>query len=368
MTILIVGAGLTGCVLAERFASIGKKVIILEKRDHIAGNCYDYIDENGILVNKYGVHIFHTNSEEVWEYINRFVSWKEWKHTVYGRYKDLYFPIPMNITSVNVLLNTNIQTAEEMKELLLQQQVKFPVIQNSEQLALSRFGKDIYEKVIYGYTKKQWEKEPRELDASVVGRIPIRYSYEEGYFNDTYQVLPEKGYTHFCEKLLEHQNIEVKLTSEYRPGPEKYEKIFYTGPIDMYFKDAGLAELEYRSLEFVFETVDKEYFQEGTTVNYTDEAVPYTRIIEYKHFFNQKSKKTTIVKEYPKAKGEPYYPVPTDINKALYEEYKKLAEEEEKKGIYFVGRLANYKYFNMDEAILNALNIFDLILKKEYYS
>jgi UDP-galactopyranose mutase len=365
MTILIVGAGLTGCVLAERFASIGKKVIILEKRDHIAGNCYDYIDKNGILVNKYGVHIFHTNSEEVWEYINRFVVWKEWKHTVYGRYKDLYFPIPMNITSVNVLLNTNIQTAEEMKGLLLQQQLQFPEIQNSEQLALSRFGKDIYEKVIYGYTKKQWEKEPRELDASVVGRIPIRYSYEEGYFNDTYQVLPEKGYTNFCEKLLEHPNIEVKITSEYTPDSTQYEKIFYTGPIDMYFKDAGLAVLEYRSLEFVFETVDKEYFQEGTTVNYTDESVPYTRIIEYKHFFNQKSEKTTIVKEYPKSKGDPYYPVPTDKNKALYEEYKKLAIEEEKKGIYFVGRLANYKYFNMDEAILNALQMFNLILKKE---
>lgn len=362
MTILIVGAGLTGCVLAERFASIGKRVVLIEKRDHIAGNCYDFIDENGILINKYGVHIFHTNSEEVWDYIQRFATWKEWKHIVYGRYKDLFFPIPMNITTVNVLFNTNFQTGEEMKEFLENQKLQFPEIKNSEQLALSRFGKEIYEKIIYGYTKKQWEKEPRELDASVVGRIPIRYSHEEGYFNDKYQVLPEKGYTEFCKKMLTHPNIEVRLNTSYIPSDESYEKIFYTGPIDMYFKEAGLPELEYRSLEFVFETVDKEYYQENTTINYTDESVPYTRIIEYKHFFNQKSAKTTIVKEYPKAKGEPYYPVPTEENKALYEKYKALAEEEEKKGVYFVGRLANYKYFNMDEAILNALTIFKNII------
>ncbi len=359
MTILIVGAGLSGCVLAERYANLGKKVKVVEKRNHVGGNCYDYIDENGILVGKYGPHFFHTNSEEVWEYVQKFCQWIPWRHKVYGRYKDYYFPVPINLTTLNILYGTTLQNGEEMKAFLKTKLLQTEEIRNSEEYALAHFGKELYEIVIKGYTKKQWEKDPKELDKSVVSRIPIRYSNEEGYFNDKYQALPEKGYTYFCEQILNHKNIEVKLNEDYKKQENgDFEMVIYTGPIDAYFEEYNLDKLEYRSMNFVFETVKKEYFQENSQVNYTDESVPFNRIIEYKHMLNQKSEKTTIVKEYPTAIGEPYYPIPTDKNKCLYEEYRKLAEKEEKNGVYFIGRLANYKYFNMDEAILNALCFF----------
>jgi UDP-galactopyranose mutase len=362
MTILIVGAGLSGCVLAQKYAELGKEVVVLEKRDHIGGNCYDYIDENGILVGKYGPHFFHTNSEEVWQYIQRFSVWKPWKHKVYGRYKEKYFPVPINIRTVNIICNTQIQTEEEMREYIASRKIHKDTIQNSEEYALSHFGKELYDIVIKGYTKKQWEREPRELDSSVVARIPIRYSKEEGYFTDKYQVLPEKGYTYFCSQLLNDPKIQVKLNTEYKKeANQHYEKIFYTGPIDMYFEEYNLEHLEYRSLRFSKETIDKEYFQENSQINYTDESVPYTRIVEYKHLLDQKSEKTTIVKEYPSATGEPYYPIPNEKNQLLYEQYRQLAIEEEAKNVYFIGRLANYKYFNMDQAIENALLFFKKI-------
>jgi UDP-galactopyranose mutase len=360
MTILIVGAGLSGCVLAERYASLGKKVLVLEKRNHIAGNCYDYIDENNILVGKYGPHLFHTNSEKVWNYVQKFSTWIPWRHKVYGRYKDLYFPIPINLTTLNTIYGTQINNGEEMKEFLKRKQIHYENIQNSEEYSLANFGKELYDVVIKGYTKKQWEKEPCELDKSVVARIPIRYSEEEGYFNDRFQALPEKGYTYFCEQMLNHENIEVKLNIEYKKEENtKYEQVIYTGPIDIYFQEYNMEKLEYRSMRFEFETIDKEYFQGNSQVNYTDEDVPFNRIIEYKHLLHQKSDRTTIVKEYAVKNGEPYYPVPTEKNQLLYEKYKKLAEDEEKNDVYFIGRLANYKYFNMDEAILNALNFFE---------
>jgi UDP-galactopyranose mutase len=360
MTILIVGAGLSGCVLAERYASIGKHVRIIEKRNHIGGNCFDYIDENGILVGKYGPHLFHTNSEKVWNYIQKFSKWISWRHKVYGRYKEYFFPIPINLTTLNTIYGINLKNGEEMREFLQTKQIACNSIQNSEEYSLVHFGKELYEIVIKGYTKKQWEKEPSQLDKSVVARIPIRYSDEEGYFNDRFQALPEKGYTYFCQQMLNHKNIEVKLNTDYKKEENSnYEKVIYTGPIDAYFQEYNMEKLEYRSMRFEFETIKKEFFQETSQVNYTDEKVPFTRIIEYKHFLNQKSDKTTIVKEYPIKEGEPYYPVPTEKNKLLYEEYRKLAVQEEKNNVYFIGRLANYKYFNMDEAILNALEFFE---------
>jgi len=359
MTILIVGAGLSGCVLAEKYASLGKEVVIIEKRSHIAGNCYDYIDENGILINLYGPHFFHTNSERVWEYINQFSKWVEYRHRVLGRYKDKVFPIPINIKTVNALYDTTIKTGEEMKEFLKTKQVDYNEVTNSEELGLSRFGQELFTIIIKGYTEKQWNKHPRELDPSVVGRIPIRYSEEDGYFSDKYQVLPEKGYTEFCRQMLNHPTITVQTDTDFvKEDLSTYEKVFFTGRIDQYFKEAGLEELEYRSLRFEKESLPIEYFQETSQVNYTDVEVPFTRIVEYKHLLNQKSKNTTIVKEYPSDEGEPYYPVPSPRNTTLYELYKSLAKKEEEKGVYFVGRLANYKYFNMDEAILNALELF----------
>ena len=362
MAILIVGAGLSGCVLAERYAKLGKDIVVIEKRDHIAGNCYDYVDENGILVNLYGPHFFHTNSEQVWDYINKFSNWVEYRHRVLGRYKDKVFPVPINLKTVNALYDTDLKTGEEMKEFLKAKQVDIKEVNNSEELGLSRFGPDLFNVIIKGYTEKQWNKHPRELDPSVVGRIPIRYSDEDGYFSDTYQVLPEKGYTEFCKKMLNHPNIRVHTSTDFtKDDVSKYEKVFFTGRIDLYFKDIGLEELEYRSLRFEKESVAVEYFQETSQVNYTDIEVPFTRIVEYKHLLNQKSTNTTIIKEYPSEEGEPYYPVPSPRNMALYEHYKDLAKKEEEKGVYFVGRLANYKYFNMDQAILNALELFDVL-------
>ncbi len=359
MKILIVGAGLSGCVLAERFASEGHNVELYEKRNHIGGNCYDFVDEAGILVAKYGPHFFHTNLEEVWNYVQRFAEWKPYHHKTLGYFKGKYFPIPVNIETVNTLLGQRIQTEEEMKEFMKTIQIVKENYTNSEEVALSRVGSELYEIIFRGYTKKQWEKEPRELDPSVLARIPVRYNFEDGYFNDKYQAMPVKGYTQMCLSMLQSPRITVHLGVDYRQPAELPENtvLFYTGRIDSYFERAGLPSLEYRSLEFEFETLPIQQFQEATLVNYPDPDVPWTRICEYKHLLHQQSDKTTIVKEYPRSQGEPYYPVPSPRNLELYEKYKRLATDEEAKGIYFVGRLANYKYFNMDEAIENALKV-----------
>jgi UDP-galactopyranose mutase len=361
MTILIIGAGLSGCVLAERYASLGKKVVILEKRSHIAGNCYDYRDSNGILISKYGPHLFHTDSEVVWSYVQKFSKWIDWKHKCYAYHGGAYFPIPMNIKTVNDVYGLNLQTGEEMEEFLKSKRVHFDTIETSEQLGLNRFGKELYEKFIEGYTTKQWNRPPSELDSSVVARIPIRYSFEEAYFSNKYQALPEKGYTEFCMAIIANSLIDVKLSHEFEPiDTSKYEKVFYTGPIDAYFSTVGLPKLQYRSLRFEIEDHAVKFYQANSIVNYPDTAVPYTRITEYKHFLNQESERTTIVKEYPSDEGEPYYPIPDPRNRALYEQYRTLAEKEEKENnVFFVGRLANYKYFNMDDAILNALELFE---------
>lgn len=362
MTVVIVGAGLSGCVLAEQCAAAGKHVIIVEKRDHIAGNCYDYINEKGILMSKYGPHFFHTSSERVWSYVQRFAEWVPYKARVVGTYKGVSFPVPVNITTVNRLLGQDIKTEEEMRSFMkTQQRLVEPI--NSEEVALSRVGPDLYEMIFRGYTKKQWSCEPALLDPSVLARIPVRYTFEDGYFSDVYQALPKRGYTEFCKSIIANPLIEVRLSTDYRAAdfPDA-EQVFYTGPIDLYFKDRGYPALEYRSLRFDIEECDEDFYQENVVVNYTDELVPWTRICEYKHILNQQARGTTIVKEFPSTVGEPYYPIPNRRNTDLYETYRKMALEEEKKGVYFVGRLANYKYFNMDQAIENALDVFQNVL------
>jgi UDP-galactopyranose mutase len=366
MRVLIVGAGLSGCVLAERHASLGHSVLVIEKRDHIAGNCYDYMDENNIRISKYGPHFFHTNSEKVWKYINKFATWKEYKHKAYGRYKEKQFPIPMNLTTVNVVYNVDLKNETEMKEFLQDKLVEFPEITNSEEYALSKFGRELYETVIKGYTEKQWEREVKELDPSVVSRIPLYYDFFEGYYKDTYQCIPEEGYTEFCKRMLSSPNIEVRLNTEYSKKLfDGFDRVFITGRIDSYFEDHNLPQLEYRSLEFKNEELDVEYFQPHTQINYTEKEVPYTRIVEHKYLYPVDCKKTVITKEYPRREGEPYYPIPSKRNLDLYAQYKELADKEEEKGIYFVGRLANYKYFNMDQAILNSLEFFERVTGQE---
>jgi len=363
MTILVVGAGLSGAVIARHYADCGEKVVVVEKRNHIAGNCYDFRNEAGILVSQYGPHIFHTKSDRVWDYVNRFCKWIPYIHRVAGTDGHKIFPVPINIETVNIIYDVSLTSGDEMRTFLADKVVPCSDPKNSEELALSRFGPEIYKTIIKDYTMKQWNRSPTDLDPAVVARIPIRYSWEDQYFTDKFQALPENGYTAFVTEILAHENIDVHMSTEFTKDLcAEYEKVFYTGPIDAYFKDSGLPSLEYRSLRFETETLDIPQYQQAASINYCTTLVPYTRITEYKHFYGlDQSSKTTIVREYPSDVGEPYYPVVNQKNKDLYEQYRSLAFAEEKNNIFFVGRLANYKYFNMDEAILNALQLLEMI-------
>jgi len=362
MTILIVGAGLSGCVLAEQFATrLNKQVLVIEKRDHIGGNCYDYIDENGILVSKYGAHLFHTDYEDVWSYVNQFSEWCRWDHRVVCSVDDKLVPMPVNINTVNAICGENIKTPAEMDKWLNNIQEKpSDTPKNGEEMAKSRVGNMLYEKLFKEYTFKQWSKYPSELLPEVLARIPVRNNHDDRYFTDKYQALPKHGYTKFVESLINHHNITVKTSVDYFDlSGSNFETVIYTGPIDAYFKNIIGEKLEYRSIKFVKEDYKnmEGYYQSNSVVNYPGTDVEFTRIVEYKHFLNQKSPHTTIVKEYSTDEGEPYYPVLNAKNLAIYEKYKKLAEGE--KNVHFIGRLANYKYFNMDQAIKNALDYFN---------
>lgn len=361
--IVIVGAGISGATLAQEYAQkLHKKVLVIEKRDHIGGNCYDYVNEAGHLVSKYGAHIFHTNDETVWQYVNQFSQWRPYIHRVLAHVEGKLVPIPINRTSVNALFGLNLKTDLEMRSWLAAHQLPHPHPATSEEVALSRVGKELYEKIFKNYTKKQWDKYPSELDPSVLSRIPVRESTDDRYFTDKYQAIPENGYTKVFEKMLEHPNITILLNTDFfvvKDQIKAAEKLFYTGPIDRFFEHkAQLSEkLEWRSLRFEWETLPQDSFQPAAVVNYPNpKDGAFTRIVEYKKIYAQKTSTTTISREYSSAEGEPYYPVPTARNQALFEQYKDKANK--LKDIYFVGRLANYKYFNMDEAFKNALDLF----------
>ncbi len=363
--IIIVGCGLSGIVIAERFALLqDKKILIIDKRNHIGGNCYDYYDEKtNILMNKYGAHLFHTNDEEVFNYINQYSNWSPWEHKVLGLIDGKHLPIPANITTVNEIFNLDIKNNEEMNNWLSKNQKKYENITNGEEMAKSRVGEVLYEKIFKHYTFKQWKKYPEELAPEVLSRIPVRNSFDDRYFSDKYQVLPEKGYTAFFQTILDKHkdNIDVKLNCDFFDIKDQIRKeqiVIYTGPIDTYFADKGLPKLEYRSIDFHIERkMNTDFYQPYSVVNYPSPNTPYTRCIEYKHFLNQKSDHTIFVKETSTDTGEPYYPVLNDKNKELYSKYQKMIEEEEE-NIHFIGRLASYKYFNMDQAIKNSLDYY----------
>jgi UDP-galactopyranose mutase len=360
MDVVIVGAGLSGCVIAERYANVlNKKVLIVEKRDHIGGNCYDYNDkETGLLINKYGAHLFHTNDEDVWSYVQKFSEWIRYDHKVLAHVDNRNVPVPVNMETINILCNENLKTETEVNEWLKKTQVKNDNPKNSEEIALSRVGTVLYDKIFKPYTIKQWNKDPKELDASVLSRIPVQTNMDSRYFADKYQAIPKNGYTSFIENMITHPNITIHLNTEYTPGIYNCDTIIYTGPIDTYYASQGLPKLEYRSLKFEIE-VHKNvgFLQNNMVINYPSLEYPYTRIIEYKHLPNQPtSPHSILVKEYPCSEGEPYYPVPTAHNQELYHKYKILSEKET--GVYMLGRLANYKYFNMDQAIKNSLEWF----------
>lgn len=361
--VCIVGAGLSGAVLAERHSNVhGHKVLVLEKRDHIGGNCYDYVDkETGIRVSKYGVHLFHTKSKRVWEYVQNLTTWTKWEHRVVASVGNRFVPVPVNIDTVNQLFGLNITNTQSMLAWLNDQRVSFGrEPRNSEEMGLSRIGPKLFDLLIKPYTMKQWEKHPKDLDASVVGRIPVRMTNEDRYFTDPYQALPSNGYTRIFENIFALTGITIMLRTDFFKVRNSLQckKLYYTGPIDAYFSQEGLAKLEYRSLKFerkVFRNT--QYFQPKSQVNYPSMDYNFTRIVEYKHLLNQKSPHTVIFIEYSSAQGEPYYPIPNTRNINLYKRYQELSKTHS--NVSFVGRLANYKYFNMDQTILNALELFD---------
>lgn len=360
--VLIIGAGISGLTLAERFANeLNREVLVLEKRDHIGGNCYDYYNADGILVPKYGPHFFHTDDEEVWRYVNQFSEWTPYEHRVLSNIDgETLVPVPVNISTVNTLFGTSIHTPEEMRQWLEQNTEKFENPKNSEEAAMRRVGKELYEKMFKHYTKKQWDMWPYELGPEVMDRIPVRDNYDDRYFTDMYQAMPRQGYTKLFENMIANHNITIKTNTEFSPENydfSEFEYVFYTGRIDTFFGNKYGEHLQYRSLRFETETLDQEYYQSTTTVNYPNTET-FTRITEPKHSTGQKHNKTVIIKEYSTWEGEPYYPVPSNENKLLFARYQAEAKKLEEKKIYFVGRLAEYKYFNMDQAFKNALSLF----------
>lgn len=356
---LIVGAGLEGCVLAERIASIGKTVLIIDRRDHIGGNCYDYYNTDGVLVHKYGPHFFHTNDDEVWKYLSNFTEWIHFPLRVKSFIDGQLFDLPINLNTINHFYNLNL-SPEEMRLFLDKIKVKINNPENAEEQVMSNVGPDIYNKFFKNYTIKQWGIHPKDLDASVTARIPIRYNKDDRYFSDKFQGIPEKGYHKMFDNIINHKNIEFRLNSDYKEIKSKviYQKLIYTGCIDEFF-NYKFGKLPYRSLRFEFETFNKNFYQDYCTINYPNDF-DFTRIFELKHATGQKIDKTTIVKEYPISSGEPFYPIPRKQNEILYEKY---AQEAEKlKNTYFVGRLAQYKYYNMDQVVREALNLSKLLI------
>lgn len=362
--ILVVGAGISGCVISERFANEKKRqVFIIDKRDHIGGNCYDYVNSIGLRVNKYGPHYFKTNDRKVWDYVKKFSKWRSFEAHVASSVDGKLVPIPVNIDTVNMIFNLNLKSGIEMKKFLSKQTLRIKRPKNSEDAALRKVGKTLYEKMFKNYTIKQWDRDPKDLDPSIMDRIPVYFNRDRRYATNKYQAYPADGYTKIFESMLSSSKIEIRLKTDWeeiKNSAEDFEMVFFTGRIDSYF-DEKFGKLEYRSLLFEKTNLDQEWFQDTVQVNYPDINIPYTRIVEYKHQTGQKNKKTTIVKEYPSSNGEPYYPVISKKNIDIYRKYQKQAERLEKKGIYFVGRLANYKYFNMDQAFKNALDLYSKI-------
>ncbi|HEY0657599.1 MAG TPA: UDP-galactopyranose mutase, partial [Pyrinomonadaceae bacterium] len=322
---LIVGAGFAGSVLAERLANgSGKKVLICDKRPHIAGNAYDHYNDEGVLIHKYGPHIFHTNSKDVFDYLSRFTEWREYQHRVLASVDGMLVPMPINLDTINKLYGLNL-TAFEVEEFLASKAEKLDQIKTSEDVVVSKVGRELYEKFFRNYTRKQWGLDPSELDASVTARVPTRTNRDDRYFTDVYQAMPKHGYTRMFENLLDNPNIKIMLNCDYREiaNDIPYREMIYTGPIDSFF-NYRYGKLPYRSLEFKHETHDADQFQTAPVVNYPNEQA-YTRITEFKYLTGQEHKKTSIVYEYPQAEGDPYYPIPRAENAELYAKYKALA-------------------------------------------
>ena len=342
--------------MAERLAAAaGKKILIVDKRNHIGGNAYDHYDEAGILVHKYGPHIFHTNAREIFEYLSRFTEWRPYPHRVRAWVDGQLLPIPINLDTVNRLYGLNL-TSFQLEEFFRSVAEPCAAVRTSEDVIVSKVGRELYEKFFRNYTRKQWDLDPSELDAAVTARVPVRTNRDDRYFTDTYQSMPLHGYTRMFERMLSHPNIKILLNADYREVEKviPYGQMIYTGPIDEFF-GYRFGRLPYRSLEFRFVTYERSVYQDAPVVNYPNEN-PYTRCTEFKYLTGQEHAKTSVVYEYPRAEGDPYYPVPKPENAAMYREYEALAKLTP--DVHFCGRLATYKYYNMDQVVAQSLTLF----------
>ncbi len=353
--VLVVGAGFAGSVMAERLAAdAGLRVLVVDRRPHIAGNAYDRLDAAGVMIHQYGPHIFHTNSDEIFAYLSRFTDWRPYEHRVLGSVDGQLVPIPINRTTLNALYDAGLETEADATSFLAARAMPVANIETSEDVVVGAVGRELYEKFFRGYTRKQWGLDPSQLDKAVTARVPTRTNTDDRYFTDTHQVMPAAGYTAMFERMLAHPNITVMLDTDYRMlgSPITYDRMVYTGPIDEFY-EYRFGKLPYRSLRFEHETIDAERYQSVATVNYPSEDIPYTRITEYKHLTGQVHSQTSITREFPCAEGDPYYPIPRPANAALYKQYQSLADAEQ--SVTFVGRLATYRYYNMDQVVGQAL-------------
>ncbi len=357
---LVVGAGFAGAVAAERLArGSGKQVLLVDRRPHIGGNAYDHYDEAGILVHKYGPHIFHTNSKEVFDYLSRFTEWRPYQHKVLASVDGQLVPIPINLDTINRLYGLHLNSFE-MEDFLASRAESKESVRTSEDVVVSKVGRELYEKFFRGYTRKQWGIDPSELDAQVTARVPTRTNRDDRYFTDAYQSMPRHGFTRMFASMLDHPNIRFLLNTDYRDVRDvlPYRDLIYTGPVDEFF-DFQFGRLPYRCLEFKHETHNQPQYQPVAVVNYPNDY-EFTRVTEFKHLTGQEHPKTSIVFEYPRAEGDPYYPIPRRENAELYKQYQLLAEES---GVHFVGRLATYKYYNMDQVVAQALTSYARLCK-----
>lgn len=357
------GAGFAGSVCARELAEAGHSILVVDRRDHIAGNAFDVKDEHGILIHQYGPHIFHTNSERIFNYLSKYTEWYRYEHRVRGVVDGKEYPFPINRDTLNQLYDLDL-TEEQVADFYNNVREPKEKIFTSEDVVLNSVGRDLYEKFFLNYTKKQWGLDPSQLKAGVAARIPTRTNSDDRYFTDTYQAMPLNGYTALFEQMLNHPNIKISLSTEFKEVLDKnseFDHIVYTGPIDAFY-DFKFGHLPYRSLRFEHEHLNNvEQYQSVGTVNYPNDF-EYTRITEFKHLTGQKHSSTSIVREYPTSQGDPYYPIPRDENEKLFKQYQALANAEE--NVTFVGRLAEYRYYNMDQVVGAALNAVDKILEK----
>ncbi len=349
---LIVGAGFSGSVLAERLAAAGKKILLVDKRSHIGGNAFDRTNEHGILIHQYGPHIFHTNSTEVFEYLSRFTAFRPYEHRVLASVDGKLLPIPINLDTVNGLYGWRL-SSEELERFFVSVAEPRSVVRTSEDVIVSKVGRSLYEKFFRGYTRKQWGLDPSELDASVIARIPVRTDRDDRYFGDKHQAMPADGYTCMFENMIDHKNISTVLGVDYRNIADDvhYRTMIYTGPVDDYF-DCCYGKLPYRSLRFQHETLDTPLHQPCAVINHPNDHA-YTRVTEFKHLTGQEGPRTSIVYEFPQDDGDPYYPIPRAENTEIYQRYQTLTERTHE--VLFCGRLGTYKYYNMDQVVAQAL-------------